>query len=48
MFHALSSALEGALAPDIPPVVDFRHQWNMFLRQGQIENSMRIIIKADN
>ncbi len=32
MFHALSSALEGALAPDVPPVVDFRHQWNLFLR----------------
>lgn len=32
MFHSLSSAVQKALAPDVPGVVDLRHQWNLFLR----------------
>ena len=32
MFKAISAAFEGTLAPDVPAVVDFRHQWNTFLR----------------
>jgi hypothetical protein len=32
MLSSFSSAVQSALAPDVPPVVDFRHQWNLFLR----------------
>ena len=32
MFHVLERAMQSALAPDVPAVVDFRHQWNLFLR----------------
>ncbi len=32
MLSSLSSALQTALAPEVPPVVDFRRQWNLFLR----------------
>ena len=32
MLGGLSSALSSALAPDVPPVADFRHHWNSFLK----------------
>jgi len=32
MLGGLTSALSSALAPDVPPVADFRHHWNSFLK----------------